>query len=44
MAAKRCMVCCNGYNELAFLCSGTDWHEIWAFGHKTSLAACSIEV
>jgi len=26
---------CNGYNELAFLCNGTDRHEIWA---KTSIA------
>jgi len=21
-------VFCSGYNELAFLCNGTDWHEI----------------
>jgi len=26
---------CNGYNELPFLCNGTDRHEIWA---KMSIA------
>jgi len=35
MAVKTVGVFCNGYNELAFLCNGTDWHEIWA---KTSIA------
>jgi len=38
-------VFCNGYNELAFLCNGTGWHEIreqvrnvyWAFiTHRSS--------
>jgi len=28
MAVKRVRVFCNGYNELAFFCSGTDRHEI----------------
>jgi len=28
MAAKKVHVFCNGDNELAFLCNGTDQHEI----------------
>jgi len=34
MAAKKVGVFCNWYSELAFLCNGTDQHEIWA---KTSI-------
>jgi len=27
---QKVHVFCNGYNELAFLCNGTDPYEIWA--------------
>jgi len=32
---EKMPVFCNGYNELTFLCNGTDRHKIWA---KTSIS------